>query len=34
LFDQLHEQFVQRSWVKCLLTLRAIVRDVRQPQPT
>jgi hypothetical protein len=37
LFDQLHEQFVQRSWVKCLLTLRAIVREVRadrQPQPT
>ena len=34
LLEQLQEQFVQRSWVKCLLTLRLILRDVRQPQPT
>ena len=34
LFDQLGEHFVKRSWLKCLLTLRAIVRDARQPQPT
>jgi hypothetical protein len=29
LFEQLREQFVKRSWVQCVLTMRAILREAR-----
>jgi len=29
LFEQLREQFVKRSWVQCVLTMRAIFREAR-----
>jgi hypothetical protein len=29
LFEQLREQFVKHSWVQCLLTMRALMRDAR-----
>jgi hypothetical protein len=29
LFERLQEQFVRRSWVQCLLTVRAILREAR-----
>jgi hypothetical protein len=29
LMDQLYEQFVRRSWVQCVLTMRAILREAR-----
>jgi hypothetical protein len=29
LLEQLREQFVRRSWVQCLLTMRAIYREAR-----
>jgi hypothetical protein len=29
LLEQLREQFVRRSWVQCVLTMRAILRDAR-----
>ena len=29
LLEQLHEQFMRRSWLQCLFTLRAIVREAR-----
>jgi hypothetical protein len=29
LLDQLYEQFIRRSWVQCVLTMRAIVREAR-----
>jgi hypothetical protein len=29
LIDQLYEQFVKRSWVQCVMTFRAILRERR-----
>ncbi|HTU58506.1 MAG TPA: hypothetical protein VMF89_08730 [Polyangiales bacterium] len=29
LLDQLYDQFVRRSWVQCVMTMRAILRESR-----